>query len=126
MRQLKYHEKKLLKKVRAHSLAYVSIDQMPKVVSDDDMMRAFPPTIPHDRPTRNQLIQTNTQVDFLQWKSDANIREVKILRRYYIQDREDYVKCVLLHVCICVDGWGGGRRGGGDARTCMGKVGLRC
>ena len=34
----------------------------------------------------------NPQVDFLQWKSDANIREVKILRRYHIQDREDYVK----------------------------------
>jgi hypothetical protein len=37
-------------------------------------------------------IDTAQQVDFLQWKSDANIREVKILRRYHIQDREDYVK----------------------------------
>jgi hypothetical protein len=45
MRQLKYHEKKLLKKV-----------------------------------------------DFLQWKSDDNIREAKILRRYLIQKREDYIK----------------------------------
>lgn len=45
LRKLKYHEKKLLKKV-----------------------------------------------DFLQWKSDQNIREVKILRRYHIQNREDYVK----------------------------------
>ncbi|TFJ84552.1 hypothetical protein NSK_004017 [Nannochloropsis salina CCMP1776] len=32
------------------------------------------------------------KVDFLQWKSDQNIREIKILRRYHIQDREDYVK----------------------------------
>jgi len=32
------------------------------------------------------------KVDFLQWKSDQNIREVKVLRRYHIQDREDYVK----------------------------------
>ncbi|CEM05395.1 unnamed protein product [Vitrella brassicaformis CCMP3155] len=45
MRQLKHHEKKLLKKV-----------------------------------------------DFLSWKSDDNIREVRILRRHYIQDREDYTK----------------------------------
>lgn len=45
MRQLKHHEKKLLKKV-----------------------------------------------DFLQWKSDENVREVKILRRYHIQNRDDYVK----------------------------------
>ena len=43
MRQLKYHEQKLLKKV-----------------------------------------------DFLNWKQDKNLREVKILRRYHIQDREDY------------------------------------
>ncbi|KAG5192552.1 small nucleolar ribonucleoprotein U3 component [Tribonema minus] len=32
------------------------------------------------------------KVDFLQWKSDQNIREIKVLRRYHIQDREDYVK----------------------------------
>lgn len=32
------------------------------------------------------------KVDFLQWKSDNNIREIKILRRYMIQNREDYVK----------------------------------
>ena len=32
------------------------------------------------------------KVDFLQWKSDNNVREIKILRRYMIQNREDYVK----------------------------------
>ncbi len=32
------------------------------------------------------------KVDFLQWKTDDNVREVKILRRYHIQRREDYVK----------------------------------
>ena len=32
------------------------------------------------------------KVDFFQWKSDKNIREVQVLRRYLIQDREDYVK----------------------------------
>lgn len=42
MRELKYHEKKLLKKV-----------------------------------------------DFLDWKNEDNLREIKIMRRYYIQNRED-------------------------------------
>ena len=45
MRQLKYHEQKLLKKV-----------------------------------------------DFLQWKKDDNIREIKVIRRYHLQQREDYHK----------------------------------
>lgn len=45
MRQLKFHEKKLLKKV-----------------------------------------------DFFSWKSDSNVREAKIIRKYLLQDREDYVK----------------------------------
>lgn len=30
--------------------------------------------------------------DFLQWKKEKNIREIKVLRRYMIQDREDYVR----------------------------------
>ncbi|KAF8264295.1 alpha-L RNA-binding motif-containing protein [Lactarius quietus] len=30
------------------------------------------------------------KVDFLNWKQDANLREIKIMRRYHIQDREDY------------------------------------
>ena len=42
MRELKYHEKKLLKKV-----------------------------------------------DFLDWKNEDNLREIKIMRRYFIQNRED-------------------------------------
>ncbi|KAL7417311.1 hypothetical protein BDY24DRAFT_165867 [Mrakia frigida] len=45
MRELKFHEKKLLKKV-----------------------------------------------DFLNYKQDSNLREVKVMRRYHIQDREDYHK----------------------------------
>jgi U3 small nucleolar ribonucleoprotein protein IMP3 len=43
MRQLKHHEKKLLKKV-----------------------------------------------DFFSWRSDENIREAQIVRKYFLQDREDY------------------------------------
>jgi len=30
------------------------------------------------------------KVDFLQWKQDANVREIKVMRRYHIQQREDY------------------------------------
>lgn len=45
MRQLKHHEKKLLKKV-----------------------------------------------DFYSWKDDNNVREASIIRKYLLQDREDYVK----------------------------------
>lgn len=32
------------------------------------------------------------KVDFISWKSDNNIREVKVLRKYHIQKREDYTK----------------------------------
>ncbi|EKM75737.1 hypothetical protein AGABI1DRAFT_116208 [Agaricus bisporus var. burnettii JB137-S8] len=32
------------------------------------------------------------KVDFLSWKQDASLREVKILRRYHIQSRDDYHK----------------------------------
>jgi U3 small nucleolar ribonucleoprotein protein IMP3 len=31
------------------------------------------------------------KVDFLHWKSEDNLRELKLLRRYHIQKREDYV-----------------------------------
>ncbi len=47
MRQLKYHEQKLLKKV-----------------------------------------------DFLNWKTDSTLHEIKVIRRYHIQKREDYFKYV--------------------------------
>lgn len=30
-----------------------------------------------------------------QYKQDASLREVKVMRRYHLQDREDYNKCVL-------------------------------
>ncbi|KAF9163242.1 Small subunit (SSU) processome component [Actinomortierella ambigua] len=32
------------------------------------------------------------KVDFLQWKSTDNVREIKVMRRYHIQKREDYIK----------------------------------
>ena len=45
MRELKFHEKKLLKKT-----------------------------------------------NFVNWKTDNNIHEVKVIRRYHLQDREDYTR----------------------------------
>jgi U3 small nucleolar ribonucleoprotein protein IMP3 len=32
------------------------------------------------------------KVDFLNWKKTNNLREIKILRRYHISDREDYTR----------------------------------
>ncbi|ORX52385.1 30S ribosomal protein S4 [Hesseltinella vesiculosa] len=32
------------------------------------------------------------KVDFLQWKKDDTIREIKVIRRYHLQQREDYHK----------------------------------
>ena len=32
------------------------------------------------------------KVNFLEWKKDAGTREIAVLRRYHIQDREDYSK----------------------------------
>ena len=32
------------------------------------------------------------KVNFLEWKKDAGTREIVVLRRYHIQDREDYSK----------------------------------
>lgn len=34
------------------------------------------------------------KVDFLQWKTDAGVRENTMLRRYRIENRGDYVKYV--------------------------------
>lgn len=30
--------------------------------------------------------------DFLAWKQDQGLREVKVMRRYHIQERDDYHK----------------------------------
>jgi hypothetical protein len=32
------------------------------------------------------------KVNFFQWKSENNLREIKVLRRYHVQDRDDYLK----------------------------------
>ena len=35
------------------------------------------------------------KVDFISWEADNNLHEVKVLKRYHIQKREDYTKSVL-------------------------------
>ena len=32
------------------------------------------------------------KVDFLNWKKDGSVKENAVLRRYHIQDRNDYAK----------------------------------
>ncbi|KAI4459278.1 30s 40s ribosomal protein [Holotrichia oblita] len=32
------------------------------------------------------------KVDFISWKADNNLREVKVLKKYHVQKREDYTK----------------------------------
>lgn len=32
------------------------------------------------------------KVDFLQWKKEDTLREMKVIRRYFLQQREDYHK----------------------------------
>ena len=32
------------------------------------------------------------KVDFVNWKKDSNVREIAVLRRYHVQDRDDYAK----------------------------------
>ena len=34
--------------------------------------------------------------DFLQWRNEHNIREIQVMRRYHIQDRDDYHKYNVL------------------------------
>lgn len=32
------------------------------------------------------------KVDFLDWKNEQNVREGEVIRRYHIQNRDDYTK----------------------------------
>ncbi len=45
------------------------------------------------------------KVDFLQWKGDSTSREIEVMRRYRLQNREDYAKCARVRarvrVCVC-------------------------
>jgi len=32
------------------------------------------------------------KVNFYEWKNENNIHEIKVVRRYHLQDREDYTR----------------------------------
>ena len=32
------------------------------------------------------------KVDFLQWKSDQSLQETRVMRRYHVTRREEYIK----------------------------------
>ena len=66
VRKLKYHEQKLLKKVD-----FLNVSNKIDI-----------------------LVCCVSEIDF-QWKQDAGLREIKVMRRYHLQDREDYHKSVL-------------------------------
>ena len=72
MRELKFHEKKLLKKV---DFLNVHLFIIPLIIL------SF----------------------YFQWKQDGHLREIKVMRRYHIQHREDYHKsdALLLFSQIC-------------------------
>jgi U3 small nucleolar ribonucleoprotein protein IMP3 len=41
---------------------------------------------------RPLLYYRSYNANLIQWKQDANLREIKVMRRYHVQDREDYHK----------------------------------
>ena len=45
------------------------------------------------------------KVDFYDWKNEKNLHEIKVLRRYHIQDREDYTRynkiCGMITSLVC-------------------------
>jgi uncharacterized protein YqgQ len=49
------------------------------------------------------------KVDFMRWKNDSTMREIQVMRRYHIQNREDYAKCAAgmrRGHCLCVQRMG--------------------
>lgn len=44
------------------------------------------------RPLKFHEAKLLKKVDFLQWKQEKNMREIKVIRRFMIQNREDYSK----------------------------------
>lgn len=40
------------------------------------------------------------KVDFVTWKSDNSLREVRVMRKYHLQKREDYTKLAFWNVLL--------------------------
>ena len=105
MRKLKHHEEKLLRKAcvclpllrlpaRAPAAAPASSKGIPGAALHSSRILLHPahrhpsaPSPPHTHPPTHPPSRS----DFLTWKKEDNLRELKILRRYHIQRREDYV-----------------------------------
>jgi len=79
VRKLKFHEQKLLKKVDFLNVRHFLVIYIFLFF----LLFAF-------------LLQSSLIFPLWQWKADASHREVKVMRRYHIQDREDYHKCAVL------------------------------
>ena len=45
------------------------------------------------------------KVDFINWEVDNNLHEIKIMKKYFIQKREDYTKYIIeieIGNCFCL------------------------
>ena len=46
------------------------------------------------RPLKHHEKPFLKKTDYLVWKKSLNIREIKVIKRYHLQDREDYSRLV--------------------------------
>ena len=46
------------------------------------------------RPLKHHEKPFLKKTDYLVWKKSLNVREIKVIRRYHLQDREDYSRSV--------------------------------
>ena len=46
------------------------------------------------RPLKHHEKPFLKKTDYLVWKKSLNVREIKVIRRYHLQDREDYSRLV--------------------------------
>lgn len=58
------------------------------------------------RPLKHHEQKLLKKVNFLHWAKEDTLRENEILRRYHIQDREDYHKCVLRDMVVMTSSLG--------------------
>lgn len=94
MRQLKHHEQKLLKKVKY--VPFLLLSDFGACV----FMALFLVHGLYSCCARiEQLSKTihNLPSSFLNYKNDGNLREIQVMRRYHITDRDDYKK--LNQIC---------------------------
>ena len=89
---------KLAHRRRSHTLCHVRI---PATTNGSQTQTPRTKTPQKSRLSRRACIQTHPRDHPLttpQWKQDTNLREIKVIRRYHLQNREDYHKSVNPHV----------------------------